>query len=143
VSSLAAVTIGETITIGSERMLVEDITSGLLVQRAVEGTTLAAHTTGAGVWAYRTWTVERGAFGSTAAAHLTSAAVSRYRPPALIEEYALAHTLHTLQQQRQGYVGVVRQGQETSGHTVTDRALVALEQQIYGTFGRQARTRAV
>lgn len=144
VSSTAGFAVGETITVGSERMRITDITSGLVVRRAMEGSVLAAHLLGDTVYASRLWTVARGMKGSTAATHLINAPITRYYAPSLVEQFTVAHAMHTLQQQRSAYMTVSRQGgMEGSTKAVTSQALQALEDAMYGTFGRQARTRVV
>lgn len=119
VSSGAGVTAGETVTIDSERMTVDDIAGNtLIVRRAVDGTTLATHTSGATLYAPRTVTVTRGALGTTAATHSTSAAVYVWQPPALVGELALAYALTALGQSQAGYARSVGSGdneREASG----------------------------
>src|SRR3546814_4711334 len=62
-----AFTVGEVILIDVERMLVTDINGTTLgVKRAWDGTTLAAHTSGASVLAQRRLTVRRAVLGTVA-----------------------------------------------------------------------------
>lgn len=91
VGSGVAFAVGEIITIGTERMLVLDILGNALsVVRAYDGSTLAAHTAGADVYAPRALTVARGAVGTSAATQADGAAVLRWVPPALICQLATA-----------------------------------------------------
>lgn len=143
VSSTTGFAVGETITIGAERMQITDITSGLVVRRAVQGSVLATHTTGDTVYASRLWTVARGLQGSVAATHLNNAPITRYYAPTLVENYTIAHAMHTLQQEKSAYMTLSRSGPEGGSKAVTSAGLERLKDDLYGTFGRQARTRVV
>ena len=108
VASGAAVKQGEVVTLDAERMLVESISSNdLTVQRAYDGSVLAAHTTGLTVYAPRTLTVVRAVNGTTAATHADTTAIAKYAPPADIAEYARAYAIGHHQQGRSGWTGVV------------------------------------
>lgn len=115
---------GEVITVDAERMRVTDVVgNNLIVQRAVDGSTLAAHTTGADVYAPRTLTVIRGATGSTAATHTTAAAVTRFIAPGPIRDLCLAEALTALEQERSAYGRVIGSGdgqREAAGRGIED-----------------------
>lgn len=112
VQSGAALAVGETITLDSERMLIEDITGNTLtVRRAYDGSVLAAHTTGATVYAPRTLTVTRGALGSTAATHLNGATITTWLCPALVRAANKALALSQLNQESAGYARKIGVGQ--------------------------------
>lgn len=129
-SSVAAVTVtvvdgsefqvDELIRIGSERMLVTDIDANdLIVRRAADGSTLAGHSSGAGVDALRRLTVERGALGTTAATHTTGDTVRLQEYPEPLVAYVLALGQSIVLQEFAG------QTQETAGRglsTVLDSA---------------------
>jgi hypothetical protein len=88
--TISAFADGELLLAGGERMRVVDRSgTTLTVDRAVDGTTLAAHTT-ADLYAARTLRVTRGASGSTAATHDTAATIQRQLYPALVSKLALA-----------------------------------------------------
>lgn len=141
VTNGAAFTLGETILLDAERMLVEDIAgNNLVVKRAWDGSTLAAHT-GSTIYAPRTLIVERGALGTTAASHTTSTAIARWVPPPLVWAYAVAHAINTVNQQRAGYARTV--GSAESEREASGRGLRALEVDLYTACGRKARSRAV
>lgn len=131
---------GETLILDSERVAVRDVTGNVLtVQRAVDGSTLAAHTN-ATIYAPRALTVQRGALGTTAATHLTSASVYEWRPPALAAELNLAYAINTLLQRQSGYARTVGEGEnarESSG-----RGIKALEAAARSAYGQNARVRA-
>jgi hypothetical protein len=142
VSSGALVHKGETILVGSERMFVEDVAgNNLVVQRALQGSVLAAHSTSDVVYAPRLCTITRGAAGTTAATHLISATLGRNRPPGLVAELNTAYALNYLVQGKSGY------GRDTgsgSGRAETGTggvaaALAALEDACLSAFGRQGR----
>ncbi len=103
-----AVKQGEVLTFDSERMLVESISGNdLAVQRAYDGSLLAAHTTGITVYAPRTLTMTRGENGTTAASHADTTAIVKYAPPADVVEYVRAYAIAHHQQGRSGWTGVV------------------------------------
>jgi hypothetical protein len=99
-----ALRVGEILRINSEDMRITAInsTSDVNVERAYDGTILAAHSTGDDVYAYRTLTIERGINGSTAATHANATAVSRYVPPADVELYCLQRAMLWFHQERGG-----------------------------------------
>lgn len=120
----ALIKTGETITVGSERMLVTDVAgNNLSVDRAVDGTTLAAHVATDDVYAPRALTVERAATGTTAATHSNTDALTRFVAPAPIRDLCLAEALSTLEQERAGYVRVIGAGEsarEAAGKGISD-----------------------
>lgn len=90
VTDITQYVVGETLLIDAERMRVLDAAgSNLIVKRATDGTTLAAHNSGATIYAQRQLTVTRGALGTTAASHLAAAPVAEHDPPGLIRDLAL------------------------------------------------------
>lgn len=141
VTSGAAYTTGEVLLIDAERLRVLDISgNNLTVKRAVDGSTLAAHTT-APVYAQRTLTVTRAALGSTAATHLTSATVTRWVPPGPLAELTLAYAVNLLLQRQSGYARTSGSGdaqREASGRGIRD-----IERDAQRVLGRSMRTAAV
>ncbi|QYN26689.1 hypothetical protein [Amycolatopsis sp. DSM 110486] len=137
-----AFTPGEVVLVDAERMLVEDIAGDvLLVARAWDGTPLAAHTTGAHVWAARRLVVERAVLGSTPGVHGAGAALTAWTPPPLVRALAIAEAVTSLQQETSAYgrtVGAGENQREASGKGIAD-----LRSQVYAAYGRKARTRAV
>lgn len=142
VQSGAAFAAGETILIDSERMLVEDIAGNTLtVRRAWDGSTIAAHSVGATIYAPRTLTVTRGALGTTAAAHSNAATVYRWDPPGPVRQLCVAEALTDLLQGRSGYARTAGSGEgerEASGRGLND-----LRSRVYTSHGRKARVRSV
>lgn len=142
VQSGAAFAAGEAILIDSERMLVEDIAgNNLTVRRAWDGSTIAAHTAGAVIYAPRTLTVERAALGTTAATHSSAATVYRWDPPGPVRQLCVAEALTDLLQGRSGYARTAGSGEaerEASGRGLRD-----LRDRVYTSHGRKGRVRSV
>lgn len=110
VTTGSAFFVGETILLDAERMLIEEIAgNNLIVRRAWDGSTLAAHTAPT-IYVPRTLTVERGALGTTAATHASAAAVTVHTVPALINQLCIAEVITALQQESFAYGRVVGSG---------------------------------
>ncbi|MFE2073721.1 hypothetical protein [Streptomyces misionensis] len=133
---------GEVILIDAERMLIEDIAGNtLIVRRAWDGSTIAAHTSGTAIYSPRTLVVTRGALGTTASAHATAAVIYQWMPPGGIRQLCIAETVTDLLQGRSGYARTAGAGEnerEASG-----RGLADIRNSAYTTYGRKARTRGV
>jgi len=133
--------VGEVILVDSERMLVVDIVgTTATVQRAYDGSVLAAHS-GASVYALRSLTVVRGANGSTAASHTSGDAVERFEYPGQIRQLAIAEALVLIMQGQAGYGRTVGSGdnqRESSG-----KGLMDLRNQVRLAYGRRSRHMAV
>lgn len=132
---------GEELVLEAERVLVREVTGNVLnVQRAVSGSSLAAHTNADIYWS-RTCVVERGALGTTAAAHSGGDAVALHDVPKLIEQLTVAYALDERQQEIAAYARTVGQGEgqrNASGAGIKD-----LEERVLAAFGRRVRHRAV
>jgi len=137
----------EVILVESERMLVTDIAGNTLtVERAFEGTTMAAHAAGTSIYAPRTLTVTRGALGSTAATHLSGATVTVWKVPPGIRQLATAQAIHELMQEQTGWFRTMSASSifgGTAKRAASTEALVDERELIYRTYGRKARTRAI
>lgn len=142
VTSGAGFARGETLLLDSERVLVRDIAgNSLLVKRAADGSTLAAHT-GSTIYAPRTLTVVRGFGGTTAATHLTAAPLVRHVPPPLVRDLGLAYSLNQLNQESAAYGRASGEGDHLNEQL--GRGVVkGIEADVYARFGRKARVRAV
>lgn len=141
-STSGAPAAGETILIDSERMLVVDVAgTTVTVKRAVDGTTLAAHSGGADIYAPRTLTVVRGATGTTAATHSTSTALARHAAPGLVRTLNLAEAIAYGQQHAAGWARTAGAGDTL--RTVAPEGLPRLREQVATAVGRQALHRAV
>lgn len=141
-SSGAAFFVGERITIDSERMDLLDISGNNgIVRRAVDGSQLAAHTSGADIYAPRRLTVERGAVGSTAAAHDTATAVARWLIPSGIWSLVKAESISQVENEQAGYARTIGDGENE--REAAGKSLAALRRQVKATYGRQLRSGAV
>lgn len=133
---------GETILVDAERMLIVDVAGNtLVVRRAVEGSVLAAHSTGADVYAPRTLTVTRAALGTTASSHSSGAALVRHVVPGLVRDLAIAEAIVQLQSEAGGYNRT-----SGSGESVTDisgRGIADIRDRARTAYGRKARIRGV
>jgi hypothetical protein len=138
--------VDETLLVESERMLVVDIAGNILtVQRAWDGTILAAHAAGVDIYAPRALTVTRGALGTTAATHADETPVVRWDPPGLVRDLVIAEALNRVTNEQAGYVRTRRTsgGGASTDQALTARDLPALRQQVYNAHGRKARLRGV
>jgi hypothetical protein len=142
VSSGALIGVGERILIGSEYMNVQDIAGNvLIVERAVRGSVLAAHTAGAIVYAPRSATVVRGILGTTAAAHDNADVVSTITAPSLVQELVLAFAINNVQQSLGAYTRPRGTGDNRSNQP--GRGISEIAEDAYTAYGRKARSRAV
>ena len=142
VSDGSLITAGERILIGSESMNVLDVAGDtLIVERAARGTVLAAHATGATVYAPRAATVQRGLLGTTAAAHDDASTVYSITAPSLVVEAVLALTANNLQQGLSGYSRPVGGGDNK--REATGRGVQDVLEDCYTRYGRKTRSRAV
>lgn len=140
--------VGETVLIDSERMKIVDIQgNNATVIRAYDGSTLAAHSLGAAVNAYRTLTVERGALGTTAATHSTSTAVTVWDVPPLVADLCKAEAITRLEQEWSAYGARVYSDEaerDSSGtEVVSGRGLTDLRKACARRYKRKFRKRAV
>lgn len=141
VSDGTAFRAGEELLMGAERILIRDIAANtLIVQRAWGGSTLAAHT-GATIYFAHTLTVERGALGTTAASHSDGDAVYVWQAPSMISTLNRAYALDLFFQESAGYARTI--GSQESEREFGRRGIRALEEQVYGAYGRRVRMRAV
>jgi len=114
---------GETLTIDSERMFIESLGGNVgTVVRAYDGSVLAAHNTGATVYAPRTLNVTRAVNGSSAATHLDAAAIVRYVAPADVRLWCMAEAIAAYEQEKAGWgrsVGAGEGAQEFNGRSLS------------------------
>lgn len=132
--------VDEVISIDTERMLIVDIAGNtLIVERAADGSTLAAHTTNADIYARRRLVVERGSVGSTAAAHNTATTVYRWVPPADVADLAKAEALVTLVGESAAYA--TKPG--TQGGTPAGGSIGDVRERVCRQYARRGRIEAV
>ena len=126
---------GEVLLIDGERMLVQDASgTTATVQRAYDGTTLAAHLVNTDIYAARTLTIVRGSLGSTASAHTTADAVTRLVFPGPVRQLARAYAIDQLMQEGAGYARVVGSGENE--RQATGRSIKDLEKDVRRDFKR-------
>ena len=126
---------GEVIRVDSEEMLVRGSTATTLtVERAYNGTTLAAHSNDAAVHIFRTLTATRGVNGTTAATHADSTAISIYRAPAPIRTLTQAIAIAAYTQEAAAYGRAIGVGDASI--EMTGRELSALMQRVTGQYLR-------
>ena len=142
VQSGAAFAPGEVILVDAEKMRVDEVAGNtLIVTRPWDGTTIAAHTVGAAIYAPRTLVVTRGALGTTAAVHADASVVALWVPPGPVRQLVVAEALTDLLQGRSGYARTAGSGdneREASGRSLKD-----LRDSAYVECGRKARMRSV
>jgi hypothetical protein len=125
---------GEELLLDAERVLVRDITGNtLIVQRAVGGSALAVHTT-ATVYYSRSFEVERGALGTTAAAHTSGARLYAWRPPALAEQLTVAYALDQRAQESAAYARTIGSGEGV--RNASGAGIKSLEERVLAAYGR-------
>jgi hypothetical protein len=136
----ATFAIGEVILIDGERMLINDIAgTNLIVTRAWDGTTLAAHTNGATIYGLRQFIVQRGALGSTAASHSDAASVYTHEYPPTVNELCVAETLVSLQRQIGAYGGGAPDS--NAGRSMSE--IKELRERVWAALARKGRLGAV
>lgn len=138
VASSAVFAVDDIIVIEGEKMRIDDIAGNtLIVDRAVDGTTLAAHTAPQDIYITRSYTVERGALGSTAVAHATNTPIYVQQFPALVNALAIAEAVVALEQSSAAYARTIGNGpgqRETGGKGLED-----LRSLVYTRYGRKLR----
>lgn len=135
--------IDQTILIGSERMLIVDITgNNLTVKRAWDGSVLATHTAGADVYTYSGTAVDRAQLGTTLAAHTGGADINRLIIPPAVRNLCIAEAMNTIEQEASGYARVVGAGE--SSKAAGGDGLEGLRSKVRKDLGRnRARVGAV
>jgi len=132
---------GETLLLESERVRVEEIAGNtLIIRRAVDGSSLAAHGAVSIFWQH-TLVVERGVLGTTAAIASNGATVLRWEPPSAVRALAQAYAEDEFLQQNSGYART--SGSGDNERPVSGRGVRALEQRMEGTYRRKVRMRTV
>jgi hypothetical protein len=137
-----AFAVGETLLIDSERLYIRDTTATtLVVDRAQDGTAVAAHSSGADIYAYRTLTVTRGALGTTAAGHADAATLTYHQPPGPVEQLVIARTTAAIGSEAAGYAS--DSGGSDSSRRLRSDLLDGLADEVRLLYGRHLRHRAV
>lgn len=121
---------GEIIRINSEQMLVESVNSAtsVVVQRAVNGSILAAHSNGDDIYVARRLTAVRGVNGTTAATALDDATITKYAPPIDVRQLATAIAVAEFKQGQAGWGREVGRGDLT--REFTGNAIAKLRKRV-------------
>lgn len=128
---------GEIITVNSERMLVESIsTNDLTVQREYDGSVLAAHDDAQTIYVPRTLTVVRAVNGTTAAAHADALAITKYAPPADVVNYVRAIAINNHKQGSSGWTGQIGGGEGTVETRMAMFGLTKMRDELISKYGR-------
>jgi hypothetical protein len=149
VSNGTLIKVGERIRIDGELMRVEAIAGNVLyVTRALGSSVLAAHTSGATVFAPRRLTVARGQLGTVATTQTSTTPVYNLLSPSLVTEYVVAAAEVAVSQGASGYARPVGGGTGNAGSGGNARepvgaGLEALAERVYTRYGRKARMRTV
>jgi hypothetical protein len=148
VSNPSLINVDEYLLIDGERLWVSDITDVLICQRAVSGSVLGAHSSGATVFAERGLVVTRGALGTTVASHAAMTPMARLAVPQAIENWCKAETGVALMAQRTGFAAGASSGMGSSsgGNPATFKPTIGAALDDYravalAAFGRTFRVR--
>lgn len=142
VTTGSAYAVDEVILVDAERMLITDIAgNNLVVKRAWDGSVLAAHASGADIYAPRTLTVRRGVLGTEAAAHGQGEEIARHEVPGLITDLCVALALNQTLQEGSGYARVSGSGENQK--EFTGRGIRLIRDDAVRAYARRARARAV
>lgn len=134
--------VGEELVVDVERMLITDVVGNtLVVRRAWAGTVLAAHLSGADIYAARRLTVVRGTVGTTAATHLINATLTRWKAPALVRSLCIAEAMVQFELEKGSYATTIGEGETTRQQV--GAGLPGLRAQAYTRYGRKARISAI
>src|SRR5262249_17318516 len=105
------------------------------------GTTLATHSPGATIFAYRLLTIARAQYGTTASTYSNGAAVYRHRVPALIRDLCAAEADVQVINEGAGYARTVGAGEAAFPAPGAD--LASKWDEAVTAFGRKARQRVI
>ena len=141
VTNGALYAVGEILLLDAERMLITDIAgNNLIVKRAYDGSTLAAHS-GSTIFAARILTIVRGQLGTTAATHSNGAAITKWLTPDKARELAIAESINRLLQETSGYARTV--GAADAIRNASGAGLEDARARCYASMARQGRVLAV
>lgn len=132
----------EVITVDAESMRIDQVAgNNLIVTRAWDGSTLAAHNTNSDVYAPRRLVLTRGFGGTTAIGHDSAAVVSRWVPPVSLSTLVLAETQNAIAQENNAWARVI--GVAEAEREAFARGLVDLRKAARRTLGRSHRKSAI
>jgi hypothetical protein len=133
---------GELIAIDAERLFVTAVAgSSVTVDRAVNASTLGAHTSGTAIYAPRTAFLARGRLGTSAASHANGATISAINAPSLVAEANLALAISNQEQALSAYARSI--GSQDSERTAGGQGVSSIMDDLYAAYGRKGRMRSV
>lgn len=142
VSSGTAFAAGEIIVVDVERMKVIDVVGNTLsVERAADGTVLAAHTDNAPIYALTGVRLARGQLGTTIAQHASTAVIHRWIVPSNLREFTKAETIVGLEQDSSAWSLLVGSGASARGASA--KGLADAREQAIQSLGRKYRLGAI
>jgi hypothetical protein len=144
-ASVSAFTVGETILLDAERMLIVDVSgTRLVVKRAWDGSVISAHAA-TPISAPRLLSVTRGALGTLSAAHTAATPIHVHQAPALVEQTNVGLTLYGLWAEKSGMspIPVASSARTSTRGRSAESPAKALLADLIESYGRQARTRVI
>ena len=142
VSNGAAFAPDTILLVDTERMLITDVAGDtLVVKRAWDGTPLASHSTGGGIWTLTGVRLDRAVLGTTLAAHAAAAVISQWQVPGPVNALCIAEVLNQFEQERSGYARTIGSGDNVRNATGT--GIDDIRKATYRSHGRKARVGAV
>lgn len=133
---------GEKLLVGTERLEVTDVAGSVLtVNRAVDGTVLAAHAAAVDIYVSRTLTIDRAYLGSTVAAHASSDPIAVHDIPALVRELTVAEAVAEIEQSKSGWARTVGSGE--TEREAAGRGVAQIRRAALATYKRGPRKKAV
>lgn len=141
-SSVSGFYTNEIVRVGSELMRIVGVASGsLTVQRAVFGSVLASHSSGAVVSKRDEFSVLRGELGTAAVSIAADDVLKVWEPPAPVRSLAIAEAVNLILQESSGYARVVGSGE--NAREMRGSGLKGLRMSVQKQYGRSGRVRAV
>ena len=141
VSNGTAFVVDTVLLLDSERMLVVDIAgNNLTVKRAWDGSVLAAHT-GSVIYTLTGVQLDRAQLGTTLASHNSAATIYKWRVPGPVRQLTIAEAVNSLEQEASAYARVVGSGD--AARNASGAGIADLRDRVYASHGRKARNRAV
>jgi hypothetical protein len=143
VTSGSAYAIEEIILIDAERMRIVDIVgNNLVVKRAWDGSQLAAHTAPtADIYALTGVQLDRAQLGTTLASHDSAAVVYRWLPPGPLNALNKAYALNIVLQERAGFARMAGSGE--NARELSGRGIAQMEKDVMRLYGPGIRTGAI
>lgn len=133
---------GELLFIAGERLEVQSVAGDtVVVERAVNASTLATHASGSAIYAPRALTVLRGQLGTDIEPHSAGTELFWIKPPSLVTELNVALAINNTQQALAAYTRQVGSGENQREQA--GRGVQEIFEDAYIRYGRKARGRAI